>query len=81
VAEDRGASGSGGAGRSISPKMVLAAILVVIVIVLAIANSQDIKVDFVVADITLPLFVVIVGSAVIGLVVGYFLGRREKREK
>ena len=79
MAGDRGAAGSGGSGRSVSPKMVLAAILVVIVIVLAIANSQDIKVDFVVADITLPLFVVIVGSAVIGLVVGYFLGRREKK--
>jgi uncharacterized integral membrane protein len=71
-------AGDGGAGRSISPKMIVAAILVVIVVVLAIANSQDTKVDFVVADITLPLFVVIVGSALIGLVVGYFLGRREK---
>jgi uncharacterized integral membrane protein len=73
-------AGDGGSGRNISPKMVLAAILVAVVVILAIANSQDIKVDFVVADITLPLFVVIVGSALIGLVVGYFLGRREKRD-
>ena len=67
-------------GRTISPKMILVAILVVIVVILAIANSQDIKVDFVVTDITLPLFVVIVGSALIGLIVGYFLGRREKND-
>ena len=67
-------------GRTISPKMILVAILVVIIVILAIANSQDQKVDFVVADITLPLFVVIVGSALVGLIVGYFLGRREKRD-
>ena len=71
-------AGNGGSRRDISPKLIIAAILVVIVIVLAIVNSQDVKVDFVVADITLPLFVVILGSALIGLIVGYFLGRREK---
>jgi uncharacterized integral membrane protein len=73
-------AGDGGSGRNISPRMILVAILVVIVVILAIANSQDIKVDFVVADITLPLFVVIVGSAIVGLIVGYFLGRREKHD-
>jgi uncharacterized integral membrane protein len=71
-------AGNGGSRRDISPKLIIVAILVVIVIVLAIVNSQDVKVDFVVADITLPLFVVILGSALIGLIVGYFLGRREK---
>ena len=55
----------GGSGRNISPKFVIAVILVVIVIVLAVANSTKVKVDFVVADIKLPLFVVIVGSALV----------------
>jgi uncharacterized integral membrane protein len=73
-------AGDGGSGRNISPRMILVAILVVIIVILAIVNSQDIKVDFVVADITLPLFVVIVGSALVGLIVGYFLGRRERRD-
>ena len=68
----------GGSGRNISPKLVIAIILVVIVVVLAIVNSKKVKVDFVAADVTLPLFVVIVGAAVVGLVIGYFLGRREK---
>jgi uncharacterized integral membrane protein len=68
----------GGSGRNISPKLVVASILVAIVIVLAAVNSKKVKVDFVVADVTLPLFVVIVGAAVVGLVIGYFLGRREK---
>ena len=60
--------------------MILVGILIVIVVILALVNSQDIKVDFVVADVTLPLFVVIVGSALIGLIVGYFIGRREKKD-
>ena len=68
----------GGSRRSISPKLIVAIILVAIVIVLAIVNSKKVKVDFVVADITLPLFVLIVGSAIVGLIIGYFLGRREK---
>jgi uncharacterized integral membrane protein len=75
MADDRG---SGGSRRSVSPKLVVAVILVVIVIVLAIANSKKVKVDFVVADVMLPLFVVIVGAAIVGLIVGYVLGRREK---
>ena len=60
--------------------MILVGILIVIVVILALVNSQDIKVDFVVGDVTLPLFVVIVGSALIGLIVGYFIGRREKKD-
>jgi len=68
----------GGSGRSISPKLIVAIVLVAIVIVLAIVNSKKVKVDFVIGDITLPLFVVIVGSAIVGLIIGYFLGRREK---
>jgi uncharacterized integral membrane protein len=73
-------AGDGGSGRNVSPKMILVGILIVIVVILALVNSQDIKVDFVVADVTLPLFVVIVGSALIGLIVGYFIGRREKKD-
>jgi uncharacterized integral membrane protein len=73
-------AGDGGSGRNISPKMILVGILVVIVVLLAAVNSKKVTVDFVVADIELPLFVVIVGAALIGLVVGYFLGRREKKD-
>jgi uncharacterized integral membrane protein len=73
-------AGDGGSGRNVSPKMIVVGILIVIVVILALVNSQDIKVDFVVGDVTLPLFIVIVGSALIGLIVGYFIGRREKKD-
>ena len=65
----------GRTGRSVSPRMVLIAILVLVVVILAIANSRKVKIDFIVGDLTLPLFVVIVGAAVIGWVAGFFMGR------
>jgi uncharacterized integral membrane protein len=68
-------AGDGGSGRNISPKLILAGILVLVIVILAIANSKKVNVDFVVTDINLPLFVVIVGAAVIGWIVGWFMGR------
>lgn len=62
-------------GRRVSVKQVIAGVLVLVVVVLAIANSKRVKVDFVVTDITMPLFLVIVGSALIGWIVGWFMGR------
>lgn len=62
-------------GRRITVKQTLAAIVVVIVVILAIANSRKVRVDLVVTDVTMRLFVVIVASAVLGWVVGWFMGR------
>jgi uncharacterized integral membrane protein len=62
-------------GRRVSVKQVIVGVLVLVVVVLAIANSKRVKVDFVVTDITMPLFLVIVGSALIGWIVGWFMGR------
>jgi uncharacterized integral membrane protein len=68
-------NGNGATRRSITAKQVIVGILILVVVVLAIANSREVKVDFVVADVRLPLFVVIVGSALIGWVIGFFTGR------
>lgn len=65
----------GGSGRSIGPKQILVGVLVLVVVVLAIANSDRVKVDFVIGDVQMRLFVVIVGSALIGWVIGWFMGR------
>lgn len=62
-------------GRGITAKQVAVGILILVVVVLAIANSGRVKVDFVVGNVELRLFVVIVGSALIGWVVGWFMGR------
>jgi uncharacterized integral membrane protein len=67
---------SGTSRPTVTPKMVIIGILVLVIVVLAILNSDDVKVEFVLGDASMPLFVVIVGSALIGWVVGWFMGRR-----
>lgn len=65
----------GGNGRNIGPKQILVGVLILIVVVLAIANSGRVTVDLVVGNVEMRLFLVIVGSALIGWVVGWFMGR------
>jgi len=64
-------------GRSFSTKQIVVAVLVVVLVVLAVVNSAEVPIDLVVTTVRLPLFVVIVGSAAIGWVVGWFMGRRK----
>ena len=56
-------------------------------IIFAVANRHFVTVSFdpfnsvdPAVAVSLPLFVVIVGSALVGLIVGYFLGRRERHD-
>ena len=56
----------------------LVGILILVVVILAIANRTSVKVDFVVGDFKIPLFIVIVGSALIGWVIGWFMGRNRE---
>jgi uncharacterized integral membrane protein len=66
---------NGGSSRSITAKQVVVGVLILLVIVLAIANRNKVKVDFIVHDFTMPLFLVIVGSALVGWLIGWFMGR------
>ena len=45
---------------------IVVGIVVLVVVIFALANLEDAKVDFVFADVTLPLFFVIVGSGLLG---------------
>lgn len=65
----------GGNGRNIGPKQILVGVLILVVVILAIANSGRVTVDLVVGNVEMRLFLVIVGSALIGWVVGWFMGR------
>ena len=65
----------GGSGRNINAKQILVGVLILVVVVLAIANSGKVKVDFVIGDVQMRLFVVIIGSALIGWLIGWFMGR------
>ena len=73
---------AGGASEGFRPsgRQIVAAILIIIVLVFAIANLEDAKIDFVFGDITLPLFFVIVGSGLIGALIGASVSRRRHRD-
>jgi uncharacterized integral membrane protein len=64
-----------GSGRNITTKQVLVGVLIVVVLILAIANAGKVTVDFVVGDLEMRLFLVIIGSALIGWLIGWFMGR------
>jgi len=72
---DETRSGRGG----FTVKQVLIAVLAVIVLVLAIVNFESTKIDLVFVEVTMPLFFVIIGSAVIGWLVGLVMGNRKNR--
>lgn len=77
----------GGSGASRPPesraksngaKIVVAAILVVIVVVFVLRNSERVTLDFIVASGHPRLIWLILGCVLIGVGVGYFLGRPSK---
>jgi uncharacterized integral membrane protein len=61
----------------------LVGILAALVLIVALQNSQRIKVDVLMVNLTAPLIVVILVAAAIGAVVGYVapLVRRHHREE
>jgi uncharacterized integral membrane protein len=62
-----------------SGRQVVAGIGILIVLIFAIANLEDATVDFVFANVTLPLFFVIVGSALLGAIAGWMFSRHVQR--
>ena len=59
----------------VTPIGALALVLLLIILVLAVANSQKVTVDFVFEDYEVPLALVIAITGLLGLVVGWLLGR------
>jgi uncharacterized integral membrane protein len=57
-------------------RIVVIAVAVALVVAFAVDNSQDVEVGWVVGDGELPLWLVIVGSFLVGGLVGYVGGRR-----
>jgi uncharacterized integral membrane protein len=64
-----------------SGRQVVGGIGTLIVLVFAIANLEDANVDFVFANVTLPLFFVVVGSALIGAIAGALFSRHRHHDE
>jgi uncharacterized integral membrane protein len=59
----------------------LIAVLGLIALVFILLNSQDVKIKFVVATTTAPLIVALGISTVLGLAVGYMMGRLHDHDR
>lgn len=57
-------------------KLAVAALILIALVLLGVANSDEVRVDWVVGDADLPLIVVILGSAVAGAMVAALVRRR-----
>jgi uncharacterized integral membrane protein len=61
---------------------VVALVILVLVMVFALVNLEDAKIDFVVDQVTIPIFFVIAVPALIGFIAGVlFQARRAKRTR
>jgi uncharacterized integral membrane protein len=60
----------------IKPHHVVVGICVVVLAVFALANIDDVRVDFAFDTVRAPLVVVIFLCALLGFVIGWFIGRR-----
>jgi uncharacterized integral membrane protein len=69
--------GSEPTSRRMGAKQITVAVIAIILLVFALANLDDVKIDFVAADVTAPLVLVIVICAALGFVIGWFIGRRD----
>ncbi|WCO67165.1 LapA family protein [Iamia majanohamensis] len=57
-------------------KLVIAVVILLALVALAVANSDEVPVDWLLGDTDLPLIVVILGSAVAGALIAALLRRR-----
>jgi uncharacterized integral membrane protein len=63
------------AKRDVSPKLIVAVILATIGVILVIVNSQKVEVDVLFHTFKWPLFIVIIGAALVGWLVGWSMGK------
>ena len=68
-------------GFEVTPRRVVGALVVVLLIVFIAVNSDQTEVSFIVFSTTLPLWIVLAGTAALGVAVGMLLGSRRARAR
>jgi uncharacterized integral membrane protein len=79
--QDRPGPDEGGRRRGVSVAQVLAVIAVIILIIFAIANSRRVDVNFLFFTARARVVTVIVLSAILGFVIGYYAGRPGRTDR
>ncbi|MGI8777117.1 MAG: hypothetical protein ACR2LJ_06945, partial [Acidimicrobiales bacterium] len=62
----------------VSPRLVLGAVLVVLLVVFTFENRAKTKIRFIIPEVTAPLWVALLGAALIGAVAGALLSRHRR---
>lgn len=70
-------------GKKVNWRAWIAGILGALVLIVALQNSQEVRVDVLFVNVTAPLIVIILITALIGALVGYVapLVRRQRRDE
>lgn len=79
--DERPSPGEAGRRRGISVAQVLAVIAVILLVVFAIANFEPVPVNFLLFSTSARVFTVIVVSALLGFVIGYYVGRPGRADR
>ncbi|MEN3314744.1 MAG: hypothetical protein V7605_978 [Acidimicrobiaceae bacterium] len=62
----------------VSPRLVVGALLVVLLVVFIFENRKQTKIRFILPEVTAPLWVALLGAALIGAVAGALLSRHRR---
>jgi len=65
-------------GRAV--RLVVAALIVIALVAVALDNSQEVDVGYVVGDASAPLWVVLVAAGVAGVIIGWLVKHRPRRD-
>ena len=79
--DERRGPGDVGRRRGVSVAQVSAVIAVILLIIFAIANSRQVEVNFLFFTARARVVTVIVLSAILGFVIGYYVGRPGRADR
>jgi uncharacterized integral membrane protein len=79
--DERPSQAEAGRRRGISAAQVLAVIAVILLVIFAIANSRRVDVNFLFFTSRARVVTVIVLSAILGFVIGYYVGRPGRADR
>ena len=71
-------TGTAGAGGAVTPGRITIAAVVVLLLVLVFENTREVRIRLLVPEVTMPLYVALLVTALLGAACGYAAARRRK---
>lgn len=74
----KGGSGGGGAGGVMTPGRIAVLVIAVLTLVFIFENTHHTKIRLLIPEVTMPLWVALLGTGLIGALCGAYFMRRRK---